>query len=258
MWPTSEGNRMLRDSEAVLLATAIDTILDPLVDYLGTDEEGEQESSAAVLQTGISVFDSLSIGQRIAVLHHAAHYLLTDAPFPCNSLSAIDDATIAAIYVEVRDQVEIEIDFSNSSSSDASDVDHTNGSDQDPLMHWRHLVHDACRDALGEGAWSEITSNVELASVELGEWELWIDCLASAILWDRDFEFTESFLDADPETARSRRKILGITDDYFIRPAPDPDYRRINHLIRKTRQLVRSIHSTAPSDHCPLEDDPSF
>lgn len=260
MWPTSEGDRTPRGSEAILLAKAIDTMLGPLVDYLGSDDEVEQGAFAAVLQTGICVFDSLGIGQRIAVLHHAAHYLLTDSPFPCDSLSAAEDATVAAIYGEVRDQIEIEIDLSNASTGKPVGVgDSANAIEPaagPPLMLWRPLVRDACCELLDDGPWSHLASHRELAKVELGEWELWVDCLASAILWDRDFEFADSFLDADPDAARRRRKVLGITEDYFVRPAPDPNHRQLNRLIHHTRRLVRSIQADRTSEIRPLEDDP--
>ena len=270
MWPTSEGDRTLQGSEAVLLATAIDTLLGPLVDYLGGDDETDQAGGAAVLQTGVAVFDTLPITQRIAALHHAAEHLLSDTPLPGESLSAADDATVAAIYSEVRDQVEIEIDLCNDplgeipsgSRTDASVSPTATTAVSDPwpaeipaLMNWRRLVYRACCEVLGDdGPWAEIGSLAELAKLEIGEWELWIDCLASAILWDRDFEFAESFLDADPDAARRRRAALGITDDYFVRPAPDPSPREIGRLIKQTRRLVRSVQANAGPVCRPPED----
>lgn len=252
MWPTSEGDRTLRGSEAVLLATAIDTLLGPLVDYLGNDDECDQESAAAVLQTGVAVFDALPISQRIAALHHAAQYLLSDKPFPGDGLSAADDATVAAIYSEIRDQVEIEIDLCNDplgsqlggdSAGVANDVRLPN---DPPLLSWRRLVHRACCDVLdAEGPWAEGHSLEELGKLPIDEWELWIDCLASAILWDRDFEFADTFLDADPDAARRRRAALGISEDYFVRPAPDSGPGGIGRLIKQTRRLVRKVQATA-------------
>ena len=268
MWPTSEGDRTLQGSEAVLLAAAIDTLLGPLVDYLDHDDQCDQESVAAVLQTGVAVFDALPIAQRIAALHHAAEHLLSDAPLPGEMLSAADDATVAAIYSEIRDQVEIEIDLGNDPLADAfaqraADPSQTAGSAQLPsgaaMMNWRWLVHRACCEILDdEGPWSEVSSPETLAKLEIEEWELWIDCLASAILWDRDFEFADTFMDADPDAARRRRAALGISDDYFVRPAPDPGPREIGRLIKQTRRLVRSVQATAGRTTRPLEEEPPF
>lgn len=260
---------MLQGSEAVLLAAAIDTLLGPLVDYLDYDGQADQEPVAAVLQTGVAVFDALPIAQRIAALHHAAEHLLSDKPFPGDCLSAADDATVAAIYSEIRDQVEIEIDLGNDPLGDGGLPDESSGqAGRDnragtplplPLMNWRRLVHRACCEALDEdGPWVEVTSPAELAKLEIDEWELWIDCLASAILWDRDFEFAETFLDADPEAARRRRVVLGITDDYFVRPAPDPGPGEIGRLIKQTRRLVRRVQATAGRPARSLEEEPPF
>lgn len=249
MWPTSDGNRTLRGAEAILLASTIDVMIDQLSDYIDCDDEAHPQVNAAICQTGISVFDSLTISQRIAVLHHAALQLLTDAPFPHDCLSAIDDATIAAIYAEVRDQIEIEIDFYRYDFLDVDRDANSTGADRGELVtsaadvQWRRLIHNACLEVLDEdGSWCDVVTNAELARVELSEWEVWVDCLASAILWDRDFEFAETFLDADPEAARQRRKTLGITDDYFVMPAPDPSADKIDQLVSKTRDLVRSIY----------------
>jgi len=261
MWPTSDGDRMLRGPEAILLANTIDVMIDQLSDYVEYGDESQQEIYAAVCQTGISVFDSLTISQRIAVLHHAALQLLTDAPFPHDSLSAIDDATIAAIYAEVRDQIEIEIDFYQSDFSEADGFSRSPADDRLPLepmadVQWRRMVHNACLDLLDEGSWSDVVTDAQLARVELNEWEVWVDCLASAILWDRDFEFAETFLDADPEAARQRRKTLGICDDYFVMPAPDPSGDQIDKLVDKTRELVRSIYLNDKAQQWPSIDDP--
>jgi len=259
MWPTSDGDRTLQGSEAILLANTIDVMLDRLVDYTCCDEEEHQEIYAAVCQTGVSVFDSLAISQRIAVLHHAAVQLLTDAPFPSEALCAIDDATVAAIYAEVRDQIEIEFDMSDSFNDIVADFESSDDDDfeEDMLfdLQWRRLVHNACLEVLDEGEWTNVSSDADLASVEMGEWELWVDCLASAILWDRDFEFADTFLDADPEIVRQRRRTLGISDDYFVMPAPDPSGDKLEALVEATRKLVRSIYcKSEPSDWQKLID----
>jgi len=263
MWPTSDGNRTLRGAEAILLANTIDVMIDQLSDYIDLDDETQPSVNAAVCQTGISVFDSLAITQRIAVLHHAALQLFTDAPFPHDCLSAIDDATIAAIYAEVRDQVEIEIDFYRYDLPNPGTNSHSARSDRGKLeptsadVQWRRLVHNACLEVLdNDGSWCDVVTDVQLARVDLSEWEVWVDCLASAILWDRDFEFAETFLDADPESARQRRKTLGITDDYFVMPAPDPSSDQIDRLIATTRELVRSIYLDGDAGHWSTSDEP--
>lgn len=76
--------------------------------------------------------------------------------------------------------------------------------------------------------------------VDNDRWALWIEYLADAILWDRDFELAEDFLDADPRVSRRRRQLLGIRDDYFTRVPPDPKPSELTALISDTRALVRA------------------
>ncbi len=77
-------------------------------------------------------------------------------------------------------------------------------------------------------------------STDLECWSLCVEQLADAILWDRDFEMAEDFLDADPRVSRRRRQLLGIRDDYFTRVAPDPRPSELPELIDATRALVRA------------------
>lgn len=252
MWPTSGGERTLTGSEAVLVANAIETMLDLMLDYLEWDDVSGEEPISAALHTGISVYDALSIGQRVAVLHQAARHLLTPLPLPIENLSAVVDATIAAIYCEVRDRIEIEVDFF---SGQDEPVISPNGEGTSPVQ-WRRWVLDTCRETLGPGEWDESLSDTAIARLPLKRWEEWIDGLVSAILWDRDFEFADSFLDANPDSARIRRRALGIEDDYFVSPAPDPTPAQLTRLIAQTRQLVRPFSVFSDGDRRPAGDNP--
>ena len=80
----------------------------------------------------------------------------------------------------------------------------------------------------------------ELECDDIRQWESLIDSLAEAILWDRDFEMADSFLDVDPGVSRQRRRLLGIEDDYFASVAPDPRPDEILNLVAKTRDIVRA------------------
>ena len=56
------------------------------------------------------MYDSLSPCQRVGLLHDVARHLLTETESAL-PLSAPAEATVAATYVEIRDQVAIEIDL---------------------------------------------------------------------------------------------------------------------------------------------------
>lgn len=274
MWPTSSGDRTLLGSEAVLVANAIHTMVDLLVDFMGIQVEEDDVDEcrvSPVLNTGISVYDSLAFGQRIAMLHRAARHLLTTDAFAGRLIAAVDDATIAAIYCEIRDRVEMEIDFATDLEEDDEPFDpqydrpysRRENAEPDAIIRdpaasntsilWRRWVVDACCELLGDGPWHDCQSDLAIIAIPIIDWEDWIDLLASEVLWDRDFEFADSFLDAEPKAARSRRQVLGIEEDYFVQPAPDPTPAQVERMIAETIQWVRP-YSVWGDDHSGADD----
>ena len=240
MWHTSRGDRTLRGAEAALIGTAIDTMIDALLIHI---DDAFEDAFAAECQSGIAVYDSLSACQRIGLLHEVAWYLLqvTDSPLP---LSAMAEATVAAIFVEIRDQVAIEIDlFADRTVNEGG-------------LSWRRLVlaaHETllCRPQDQPGGENGLvdfdtrpffngTDSLGKTCAEISVWENLIDGLSGAVLWDRDFEMADSFLDEDPGISRQRRRLLGIDNDYFTQVAPDPRPEEIFQLVTKTREIVRA------------------
>ena len=236
MWHTSRGDRTLRGAEAELVATAIETMIDALLIHI---DDAFEESMAADCQSGIGIYDSMSACQRVGLLHDVAKHLLTmtDSALP---LSAAAEATVAAIFIEIRDQVAIEIDlFPNYPSPSPKN------------LTWRGLVL-AAHEAVFEGPheredgfnfdYGPFPDDIQLPEetcIQVGEWETLIERLGDAVLWDRDFEMAESFLDEDPGISQQRRRLLGIDDDYFTRVAPDPRPSEVYRLVSDTRGITR-------------------
>ncbi len=236
MWHTSRGDRTLRGAEAVLVGTAIDTMIDALLIHV---DDTLEDTSAADCQSGIAAYDSLSACQRVGLLHDVARHLLTktESALP---LSAAAEATVAAVYVEIRDQVAIEIDL------------FPDGAPQQDLPTWRGMVlaahqavfrtpHDQ-QDGFDFdfGPFPDDIPIPAESCVEINEWETLIENLSDAVLWDRDFEMADGFLDADPGVSRQRRRLLGIDEDYFTRVAPDPKPEEVFRLVNQTRDIVRA------------------
>ncbi|WP_218933635.1 hypothetical protein [Rubripirellula lacrimiformis] len=222
MWHTSRGDRVLRGDEGALVGTSIDTMIDALLVHVDVDDADELVPDC---DSGIAVFDQLTVCQRIGLLHDVAEHLLmeTSAAMP---LTALAEATVAAIFVEARDQTAIEIDL----FGDTENIQW--GSE---VTYWRSLVLNAYRS-------TPLVCLDDLPAVDscdLSRWEDLIDILAGAILWDRDFEMAESFLDIDPNVSQQRRKLLGIDDDYFTSVAPDPRPEEAFGLVSRTREIVR-------------------
>ncbi len=264
MWHTSRGRRTLRGAEAELIATAIDTMIDEMTIWIDDVEGGIVEG---VYESGVPLFDTMTTSQRIGSLYRVAHDLLTDAA-PTPEPSAAAEATVAAIFQCVQDHVAIEIDWQIEEALAPL------GSPEQAIAAelttpWRRRVLAAVdelrRDDHGEEVWQpgwtppdderwgddadrwidggdadEHPAPPDADCIDNDRWALWIEYLADAILWDRDFEMAEDFLDADPRVSRHRRQLLGIREDYFTRVPPDPKPGELTGLISDTRALVRA------------------
>lgn len=242
MWPTSTGNRTLEGAEATLVSAAVLVMLDSLDERLCDEDDEDAIEPTADMQLGIAVFDSLTVPQRIATLHHVAKYLLTDELPESEDTSAVDDATIAAIYSEVQDQVTIEIglDLQESETERMQRLRYSPTRQTAPQpTHWRSLVLAAYHQLnTSEEEDEEIGIPRSEYDASLTLWEDLIDSLASAILWDRDFELIDGFLDEDPSSARHRRKLLGIHENYFVQPPLDPTTNQTRLLLAQARSLA--------------------
>lgn len=238
MWHTSRGDRTLQGAEAELVCTAIDMMIDALSIHL----EDEFDEGGTICESGVPFYDAFSASQRIGLLHDVATHLLIPTEQPLE-LSAALEATVAAIFVDIRDQVAIEIDF----PAIQFEPSYRSGDDLigegDPF--WRRLVLAAYQSLLRSDSLSD--SCPDLESIELPDatcpdierWNSLVESLADAILWDRDFEMADIFLDADPGVSQQRRRLLGISEDYFTSVAPDPRPSDVVQLVSQTRRIVR-------------------
>ena len=232
MWHTSRGDRTLCGEEAVLVRTAIDSMVDALMIHIDDD----LEDAAAVCESGIAAYDAYSPTQRIGLLHHVAQHLLTETESAL-PLSAALDATVAAIYVDIRDQVAIEIDFLSIQVDDDRD---------DAAPTWRQMVLAAFKEVFrpphgNNGVWDAMCEELpDEFCQDIRRWEPLVNALADAILWDRDYEMADSFMDVDPGVSHHRRRLLGINEDYFTSVAPDPRPDEVFGLVSMTRDIVRA------------------
>lgn len=244
MWPTSTGARTLFGAEAALIAAGIVVMLDSLDERLSdeddeSEDEDDQHSPTADMQLGIAVFDSLTIPQRVAMLHHVSTHLLTDLVPATEETSAVDDATIAAIFSEIQDQLTIEIDLHLDEDSAVEFDEPFAGLASLDAAHWRSLVIAAFMQLNdGSDGIDDYQAPESVTNTSLDAWEDLIDALASAILWDRDFELVDGFMDEDPVSARQRKKLLGIHDNYFIEPPLDPTASETRVLLAQARSLA--------------------
>ncbi len=104
----------------------------------------------------------------------------------------------------------------------------------------RSVYPKACAVTHGDGPNGSAVLGMDVTSTDLRSWEMIVEELADSILWDRDFEMAEGFLDIDPGVSRQRRRLLGIDVEYFTRVAPDPRPEQAYQLASRTRVIVQS------------------
>ena len=203
MWWTANGERVLQGAEAALFRQGLGEVFS----LLEADHEDEWSFGAAP-------FDELQRGQKLAVLAQVARGLLCDEE-PIPQLTAVLEATVAAVYRQVRELVELEIH-----------------DPEDETTYWRQQVLDAFRESVDDDDVPDAECD------DLGEWVLLIDCLADRILWDEDWANGDLYLDDDPESSQHLKKIMGIDPDYFVEVPPDPTDDELDEILDTLRRLT--------------------
>ena len=214
MWHTSTGIRILTGSEGDLVRAGI-------IDLLGQIQE-EQDGLADPWVTGVRLFDELPWHSRLALLADVADALFLPNVEP-PELTAINEATIGALFAHIRINVDIEIDVDGELENESS-----------LRYYWRHLL-------AGCQTWKREPDDwwVEEKSNQSDDWHTLIEVLENGILWDDDWDMPELFMDVDPELSKARKEKLGIEDDYYVAPAPDSSPKDLQTIADRLRQVLR-------------------
>jgi hypothetical protein len=211
MWHTSTGLRTLNGAEAALVKSVVGLVWDFV--------ELEGECPDAEWSTGVTFFDALDWRQRVVQLAFVANALLRDdAAAP--PLNAVNEATVGMLFRVIGICVETEIDAEE-------------GEPNIDCRNWRRRLLKA---ALGDGRPSDMELPTE-SCTDLDEWNFLIEMLSDAILWDDDWIDDGLILDADPETAKARKEMLGIEDDYYQTIVPEPS----DSDLHGARQMLRNL-----------------
>ncbi len=206
-WHTPRGDRVLAGPEAAVFREALKIITDWV--------EGDIDQDQAFHEFGIPVFDSVTARGKLALLAEVGHALLVETE-ECPKLTAVNEATVAAVLVALDESVEHEID----SEPDLPD-----------RQFFRELILQAI---------AAVESAIERPRADTCDWDEWeslIDVLRDRILWDRDFEAEPTFGDADPAAVGDVKSDMGIDDDYFREVAPDPSDEELAAIRLRLRRL---------------------
>lgn len=212
MWRTSTGERTLAGPEAELIRAAISDMVSSL--------EEEADGLADEWPCGVRLFDELSWQQRLALLARVATALF-DPYVRAPQLSAVNEATVAALFAYVRRNLIIELD-------------HAKEGDLPPdfnRCYWRRLLA-ACQGEPNDELY------LEADSAELDDWEILVEAFQDQILWDDDWDMPELFMDVEPELSRGRKVKLGIVNNYYTFLAPDIRDADAPALFTGLRQLI--------------------
>jgi hypothetical protein len=198
MWHTPSGNRALAGPEAVLIREAIGAMSFWIAE-LGGEYDGYSP-------TGVSLFDALDWRSKLAMLAEVGTGLF-DPAMPPPKLTAINEATIAAIYTTIRTNIIVEIE----SVKDCPE--------EEPPLFWRKLVHPCLDNDMPSSAKESLPA---VTCDDPNEWEWMLDAVEAQVLWDDDYEPFAGVMDGAPEEAARVKACLGIVGDYYEAIAPDP------------------------------------
>ena len=199
MWRTPEGVRVLSDVEAKLFLAGLSS----LVGWLDEDEEWE---------SGVKVFDRLSMPEKLALLEHVAVALLEDQGEPPKQ-TAVSEGAIAAVYAQLITKVDVELDDPSGGTATCDTVR---------------------KAAIAVG----LDEFLPTAGGARSAWRDLLELLLDRILWDRDWMEDWVKPDDPPEVAKWVRDFADIDADYYSAVAPDPNPLQLRRIRESLNRLL--------------------
>jgi hypothetical protein len=216
MWITALGVRVLRGAEWELVRVGISTLWDEIESQEDDEEPGT---------TGVAAFDRLTRPERLALLAEVAKGL-HDRDEPCADLTVLNEATIAAVFAQLRYLVGVEIE---------AELEGFDTFSEDPAELPRGLVLAAGRKVHPDRQ----DTLPAVGSSDESEWYDLIRTLLFRILDDFDYLAADIFLDASPSRSRSMKNLLGIAEDYFSAIPDSPTGQDLEAIRAHLRRICR-------------------
>jgi hypothetical protein len=226
MWHTPTGDRVLKGAEAGLVRASLRSLLRII-------DDGSDDFEHSPL-FGVPPFDELEQDQRLVLLAQVAAALFRE-DLPPIRLTAVVEATVCALYLNIMNEIEAEIEQQVEFDGEV------------PCRRWRRLVATAAFEAEFGDAWADPHDMMQYMAVspqpdcvDLSEWECEVSGLCDLVCGDRDWQMADDLLDQPPEVAERLKAHLGIDDDYFTAMVPLPNVSELLHSRRSLRDLVRA------------------
>lgn len=208
MWHTQWGDRVLEGAEGALFRAGLASLVCVL----------EDEDDDPPWETGVGVFDSLTLPSKLAMLEYVGRALLLRS-VPCPRLTAVTEGAAAAVYEHIQWL-----------------LDEEEGCER---QRWRELV----AAAYVEAGLTRKRPSTRVFSPS--RWRRRVDSLMDRVFWDCDWEHA-STLDLPPEAARMVKEWTGIIDDYYTAVAADPSAVELRRIRRSLRRVSRErVNGTA-------------
>lgn len=213
-WRTQIGERIIVGRESELLREAIGTMKDEF--------EQELEGYTDPWEFDVPLFDELEPLVKLALLRDVGSALLRQTDC-CPPLTAINEATIGAMFSHIRQSVEVEIDCQE-------DIKEVGG---DPFF-WRRRILNVFHEL------NDIDDLPSLDSRDIDEWDIPIVVLTERILWDEDFNDADIYMDLPPEHGELVKRQLSIPAGYFTAIPPNPVEADLPEIRETLREICRS------------------
>jgi hypothetical protein len=213
MWHTPLGDRVLEGAEARLVAHGISLLAEGIEMTL----KGQIKEDEDIFHCGPDAYTSLTVEQRAAALHDVAHALLDRAVAMPEATAALE-ATVAAIYAAIGQEIQAWLDAHDASLHEAA-----------------KLVARAMRQHR-----SEVDEVIDAKCDDWEEWDAALDQLTDLILWDRDFDDEEILADLPPAHSAQVREEMRMPAAYGA-PMRDPSTSEAIRLVDSTRRLAAAI-----------------
>lgn len=224
MWHTPLGERTIVGAEASLLREAIGSLWDDI-------ESEIDDPNLGVTELGVQLFDELAAMQKLAMLAEVGEALLKETPTH-PELTSINEAAIAAIYLHIEHSLDYELDLEKSIDQEILTAEHRSHT-------WRGLLL-AAADQIGRGPLRPGEPVLTVDCRDRMEWMAIVEMLTDSVLWDLDYEDSESYVDKSQEEAEFLMNVMSIDGNYFRAIPPDPLPTEANSIRLRLRALVGS------------------
>lgn len=218
MWRMQDGNRVLTEAEWRLFSTGLALLRDSIEDDIRSETDNAE--------TGIAVFDRLTLEQKLALLADTAQ-ALRDTATPIPHHTAANEGAIAAVFSMIRVELDTELDAAS-----------TEGEEEPTEI--RRLLR-----AVGAESGEREEPLPDETATDAEAWDWLLEEFEDRIFWDNDFAMGDEFLDLPPDEAREKLRFMRIDSDYYLAVPDDPDEAG---LIATRRTLARLLDLPVPDD----------